>query len=340
MRPVILACMLLAAVPLFGQRTGSPEGLGLEARVEAALSYRHSSPEGEGFFDYPLHGNLGARYQSPSVTGLLSLDLDLDQNPGGGEPVLGPTYLRGGDGESYLQAGFFTADWGTARSLSVVQRLNLRDTDYPPHIFHAGIRQPNPMFVMSFGGDTVTQVALSRTGESAAAEDALVGVRAVRRGEGLTVSAGMVRPAGYPPPLFFLTAETGEDRGEGWVELGWWHHPDTDDRLNLVLGGRRSFSSGSITGEFVLLDNHPLLYLAEELDLGGRGVFSLAGFVYLPTFSTALDAAFRVRVDQATRFDLGTVLFFGGEGSYFSRWKEGNSNQVYLRLAWEYGRGR
>jgi hypothetical protein len=247
--------------------------------------------------------------------------------------------LWGGDRDSYLQAGYFAVDWGTARSVSVVRRLNLRDPDYPPDLFHAAALQPSPMFVVSFGGSQVTQVALSRPHEGGTAEDVLVGVRVMGGGGDMKVSAGMVRPAGYPPPLFFLTAESGGVRGGGWLELGWWHHPATDDRLNLVLGGRRELSSASLTAELVLLNAAPLLYLAEETDLGGRGAFFLDGFVHLAELSTALDAGFRVKVDSATRFDLGTVLFFGKRDSYFSRWKEGNSNQFYLRLSWEYGRG-
>lgn len=333
MRLVILICVVLAASPLFGQQMQKQEGLSLEARLEAGLSYRHSSPEGEGSFEYPLHGSLGARYLSSTVTGLVSLDLD------GQDPALGPTYLRGGSEESYLQAGFFTVDWGVARSLSVVQRLNLRDPDYPPDIFHAHLLQPNPLFVISFGGDTVTQVALSSTVEYASAEDVLVGLRAAGGNESIEVSAGVVRPAGYPPPLFFFTAETAGDRVGGWTELAWWHYPATDDRLDLVLGGSRNMSSVTVTGEFVLMDADPLLYLAEELALNSRGALSLACFLYLPTFSTALDAGVQVQVDRATRFELGTVLFFGKKGSYFSRWKEGNSNQVYLRLRWGFGQG-
>ncbi|MFW6180317.1 MAG: hypothetical protein ACOC8N_01115 [Spirochaetota bacterium] len=355
----VLAFVLAPAPSLLGQQPGEgragagfrrQEGLSLAARLEAALAFRHSSPEGRGYVDFPLHGNLGARYRSSSVTGLVSLDLDggsygaagssgTGGDAGGVKAALGPTYLRGGEGDSYLQAGYFTVDWGTARSVSVVQRLNLRDPDYPPNLFHAGRLQPNPMFVVSFGGDQATQVALSRPHEEAAVEDVLVGLRAAGGEEGMRVSVGMVRPAGYPPPLFFLTAESGGEGGGGWMELGWWHHPGTADRVDLVLGGRRELASASLTAEFVLLEAAPLLYLAEELDLGGRGSFSLAGFVHLAEFSTALDAGFGVQVDSATRFDLGTVLFFGKRDSYFSRWEEGNDNKLYLRLSWEYGGG-
>lgn len=337
---VIVPVLVLNTANLFGQvRLG--ENLSLIADMQAEVRYLHHAPAGNGFFTFPVHAGAGVLYSTGSAEALVSAQIvpDVAAPSGGDIPAAagelpyvlepGPSYLRGGMGDSYMKIGYFIERWGVARSLSVVERLNPQDDDHSPDIFSRNLLQPAPLFLTSFGGDTVTQIAVSG-GEQGLEEgrEVLLGLRAMTTGA-LSVGVGLVRPAGHPPSLWFLTARSDA----GWLELGWRHYPDEDDHLELVLGGRQVFRTASIAGELIVVRAEPLLYLEEVMQIE-QGAFGLSTFVNLRTFSTAIDAAFLVPVDERTRFDFGTTLFFGKKGSFFSRWQEGNDNRVYFRLTW------
>jgi len=310
------------------QKMGAVEIYG---ELEASLAFEYRAQEKSSVFDVPIHGNPGIVYETANVKSVVSLDFDSDLK-------LGETYIRGGSSYSYFQAGYYTENWGQGYSVSVVDQLNERDTAYPMNLFYQKYKSPNPLFTVLFGDKgPITQIALSNKADSIdSIDDTVLGMRALTVGSGFTVGLGMIRCIGYPPPLFFLTAEKESENNRAWMELGWRYRKSSPDRVNFVIGSRQDFSSASLIAEFIVESSHPLLYLEERSTLSDQIDFELRGFVYLPTLSNALNGFFIIAFDKNAELEIGGFLFFGKEGSYFSRYESGNNNSLYLKLHFEY----
>ncbi len=290
------------------------------------LSYRAS----ENFykFDLPFYGTAALSFEEDSLQSVFSVELNDTIAPG-------DTYIRGGTDDSYMKIGYYRENWGTGRSVSVINELNRRDARYPANIFYRNYRSPNPLFTLSLGdGEFVSQAAVSlREDDIESADDALFGFQLFTRQINTTVGIGMIRYVGYPPPLFFLKAGIEEDRNSAWFEAGWHYNKDRPDRVDLVIGAMQKFERASVTGEFILQSADPLLFIKENFILGEPITFTIGGFIYVPTFSSALNAYFTVAFAEKASLDLGTFLFFGKEGSFFSRYDgDDHNNSVYLRL--------
>jgi hypothetical protein len=188
-----------------------------------------------------------------------------------------------------------------------------------------------------FGSDSSRQQLVASQRESVEdVDDILLGARSFVTGADFETSLGVVRHAGYGPPLYFLTAETGGGRSSAWLEVGWWLYRDAPDRVNGVMGARQDFSSAFVLAEFIVEDSDLLLFLEEEMQLNPYILFDAQVYMYLNRYSAALKAGFTTDIDARITMELGTILFFGGEDSYFSRYNPGtdNHNRVYISLSY------
>lgn len=118
------------------------------------------------------------------------------------------------------------------------------------------------------------------------------------------------------------------------MEVGWWIYKDGPDRVKGVIGGRQNFSSAFIIAEIIVQDSDLILFLEEEMRVGSRVSLDIKSYVYLNSFSAAIDSYVSTAVDAHVRMDLGGMYFFGQEGSYFSRYdpEQDNDNKIYFRL--------
>jgi hypothetical protein len=309
------------------------EPMRLFGDLEVGVEIEYNAPRDEYLFDFPLYGDLGLLYQGDVVESALSLELIEEVN-------IGESYIMGGSGFSYLKLGFFREDWGKAYSASIIDILNRRDDRYPGNFFYRNEMRPNPLFLISYGrGDMAGQIALSHKEEDIESiNDALLGVQSFVKRTGVDISIGAIREIGNPPPLIFLAA-----RGEGssygvWMEFGWWYYGDGPDGVDTIIGVRQDFSRSSILAEFILEKARPFLFLEEEILVTERIKFDLQGYTYLKSFSTAVNGYFETSVDERTTLRLGTYLFFGGRGTFFSRFieTEDNDNTVYIKLYYSF----
>jgi hypothetical protein len=328
--PALLGtALLLLAAPAAWCRT--QEGLLLTGGMDVSFEYLRDKGENDEYFSYPLHGTLGLEYESGAVSGLISVDVD----GGADEPVAGPgeSYLKAGEGASYITMGYTTARWGVSPGYSVVDILNPPDDRFPPTIFNVNRRRPSPLFVMSFGGGlTASEIAFSHRDEDIdSVNDETFGVRVSTLGSANTLGIGMIRQVGSPPPLFFLTFERTGESGNVWLELGWWSLPEREDELDGVIGFSQEFASASYELEFIVQNGKHFLRLYTRFLPAEYGL-NLETFFFLPTFSSALDTYLSIPVDEKTEFDFGGRFFLGREGSHFSRLREDNDNALYFRL--------
>jgi hypothetical protein len=330
-----LFALLVFFLSLFPVAEGAErrEPMRLFGDLEVRVEFEYRAPEDDYLFDFPLYGDLGLLYQGDVVESALSVELIE-------EVVIGESYIMGGSGVSYLKLGFFREDWGKAYSASIIDILNKRDDRYPGNFFYRNEMRPNPLFLLSYGkGDMAGQIALSHKEENIESiNDALLGVQSFVVRTGVDISIGTIREIGNPPPLFFLGAK-GEGSNYGvWMELGWWYYRDGPDRVDTIIGARQDFSRSSVLAEFILEKARPFLFLEEEIQVNPRIKFDLQGYTYLKSFSTALKGYFETSVDINTTLELGTYLFFGGRGTFFSRYIEtgDNDNTVYIKLYYSF----
>lgn len=328
--PLFLIVMLLAfCSPAAAQQKRDRQGPALRADLEVNFELQHLASENRWVIGYPLYGNIGIIYEGEGVEAAASVDL-ID------EVSIGETYVRGGADYSYLQLGYYTETWRAGYSWSVVDVLNRHDDRYPENVFYRNIMRPNPVMTLSIGGDNYAQqIVVSQKEEQLdSVDDALIGLHSLISRKGFMSGLGFIRHAGYPPPLLFLTGKTEGRRTSGWMEVGWWIYKDGPDRVKGVIGGRQNFSSAFIIAEIIVQDSDLILFLEEEMRVGSRVSLDIKSYVYLNSFSVAIDSYVSTAVDAHVRMDLGGMYFFGQEGSYFSRYdpEQDNDNKIYLRL--------
>jgi hypothetical protein len=326
-----LYTLLVVFLSLFAVAEGAErrEPIRLFGDLEVGVEIEYRAPEDNYVFDFPLYGDMGLLYQGAVVESALSLELIE-------EVSIGESYIMGGSGFSYLKLGFLREDWGKGYSASVIDILNMRDDRYPENFFYRNEMRPNPLFLLSIGkGDMAGQIALSHKEENIeSVNDALLGIQSFVMRTGVDISVGTIREIGNPPPLFFLGA-----RGEGssygvWMEFGWWYYGDGPDRVDTIIGARQDLARSQVTAEFILEKARPFLFFEEKIQSDSRILFNLRGYTYLKSFSTAINGYIETSVDEKTILQLGTYLFFGGRGTYFSRFIEpgDNDNTVYIKL--------
>ena len=120
--------------------------------------------------------------------------------------------------------------------------------------------------------------------------------------------------------------------------MGWWIYSSAPDTVNGVLGAKQSFSSAFVKGEFIVDESKLILFLEELTELNPPVSFGFQSYLYFNFFSAALKSFVSTDLGEIIVVEVGTLLFFGEEGTYFSRYTEveDNDNQLYLRLALEF----
>jgi hypothetical protein len=138
--------------------------------------------------------------------------------------------------------------------------------------------------------------------------------------------------------MIFITGKTEARQTSSWVEMAWWVLDDASDRVNALIGGRQQFASTHMIGELILEDNNFILYLEQESRVSSRTALDIRSYMYLNTFSASFHLFVSTDVDRYVKMDLGTMLFFGSEGSYFSRYdpEQDNDNKIYLKLLFSF----
>jgi hypothetical protein len=298
----------------------------LHGKMETTFELEKREAEGVWAFDFPLYAELSLQYKSNRVSSLFSLDYY-------NYPSLGDTYIMGGEGNSILKLGYFRENWGEGYSTSSVDVLNKRDSRYPDTIFYQRIKSPNPFLLLSKGNEKVWgQIALSQPGDVESINETLAGFRAVYSGNGVTLGSGMIRALGYPPPLFFLTLKRETELYSVWTEISFLYLSESPDRWNGVLGLRRILKSASVLTEFSVLHSNPILFIEEKALIRQDIEFKLGIHTYLKTFSSAINTSFSLTIDKNTSGEIGSYIFFGKEGSFFSRFEGENHNSIYTKL--------
>jgi hypothetical protein len=335
---LLASLSLLVTIPAAGttalsQQQREREGPYIRADLEVNFEAQQRADENRWVFDYPIYGNIGIHYEGGDVEAAASVDL-ID------EVSIGETYIRGGAGTSYLKLGYYTETWRTGYSWSVVDLLNKRDQRYPNNVFYRNIMRPNPIINMSIGGEQyLQQVVVSQKDENQdSVEDALIGIQSLIRRQDFLTGIGIIKRAGHPPPMIFVTGKTQGARTSAWTEIAWYILENSPDRVNALIGGSQSFSSVKMVGELVLEDNDFILYLEQETRVTTRAALDIRSYMYLNKFSASLDLYLSTDVDTFVRMDLGGMFFFGGEGSYFSRYDplQDNDNKIYLKLVFSF----
>jgi hypothetical protein len=327
-------CMVFGhAVTARAQQSSERDVPTVRADLEVNFEAQNRADENRWVFDYPIYGNIGVIYEGDDVEAAASVDL-ID------EVSIGETYVQGGSQNSYLKLGYYTETWRTGYAWSVVDILNRRDDRYPSNVFYRNIMRPNPVINMSIGGSqSLQQIVVSQKDEELdSVEDALLGFHSLIISRDFKTGIGIIRRIGNPPPMIFLTAKTEVGQTSAWAEISWWVLEDRPDRVNALVGGQQRFASAQLIGEFIIDNNDLILYLEQESRMGSRARFDIRSYMYLNTFSASLDIFVSTDVDQYVRVDFGTMLFFGKEGSYFSRHDplQDNDNKIYLKLLFSF----
>jgi hypothetical protein len=320
--------LLLVSAPLSAQEDKEQDQLKVRGYLEVFFQVQDRVDENYWAFGYPLYGNLGVLYPGDDFEAAVSIDLIEGLS-------LGETYILGGKDYSYLKLGYYTETWRTGYAWSVIDILNRRDDRYPNNVFYRSVLRPNPMASVSFGGSGwAQQILTSQKGDSERVEDALLGARSLLLRDGFETGLGVIRRVGHPPPLIFLTLRNEEARTDVWAELGWWVYRDVPDTVNGVLGAKQSFASASVVAEFVVDESNLLFYGEEVTQLNRLVSFGFQSYLYFNSFSAALRSYVSTTVAELLVVELGSMLYFGKAGTYFSRYheEEDNDNQFYLRL--------
>jgi hypothetical protein len=117
-----------------------------------------------------------------------------------------------------------------------------------------------------------------------------------------------------------------------WAELSFIYLRESPDRWNAILGMRRFLKSASVMAEFSIIHSSPILFLEEKVLMREAIEFTLGIYTYLETLSSAINPSFSLAIDEKTSGEIGGYIFFGKEGSFFSRFEGENYNSIYIKL--------
>jgi len=296
-----------------------------ELNTEFGLQYK--SNEKSYNLQMPLWGKMGLMYKGKGVESLISLRYT-------DEPVIGETYIIGGDGYSYIKVGNFVEEWGVGYSIRPAAILNVKDNFFPDSIFYRRFYKPNPIFKMTMGNEKLySDLIVSNIKETiSSVNDSLFGLRTVWKQSEYDFSMGFMRDIGYPPPLYFLTMQRNSLNYRVWLELDWEYHLEDKDVWSAVLGVNKSINSSKTFLEYVIDRSNSFLWLLEIITVNPVIESSIKCFLHVPSFSFALNIFFNYKIDRYILFEPGAYLFLGKSGDYFSNAREGNDNAIYIRL--------
>ncbi len=328
----ILVCLFLYCTALAQEARDRPQ---FHGQLETAIHFKHSAVDNIYSFDFPLYGKFQIVYEREMFNTVLALDYYEELS-------IGETYIQGGSEYSYLKIGNYTEDWGVGYAVSPISILNKNDSRYPENIFYRRYYRPNPLFDITMGSvDFYGQLAVSNREEDLLSlSDTYLGFRIVGKWSDYDMSLGFIRRAGWPPPLFFLTAlRSGIDYGV-WVELGWEYRRTENDIFDLVIGYRRDLSSASIVTECIVNGAHMYFYIENVYILQPIVKVGIKGFSHIPDLSYALNCAFNgffvIDIDRGLVLEPGFFLFIGKEGQYLSPYRYENNNSIYLKLQYQF----
>jgi len=299
--------------------------------LETTMELKYRANEKLYKLDFPLYGSLQLLYENERINTAVSLDYI-------GESGIGETYLLGGTEYSYMKIGYYASDWGYGYSISPLGSLNIIDDRYPSNIFYRKNYLPHPCFTMTVGSQRFHQqtVFTNREKNIESVKDTDLGLRAIWNENGSTVSLGLIRKLGYPPPLFFLTVENLGDLGNLWIELCWEYYKTSRDIWSFVFGVKRELSSAVLCAEYVMDGAQNFIFLEEIFLFNPSAQFDLKGFFHIPDMSSAFNGSIPMSVERNLVFEPGFYLFLGKKDKYFSPLKEDNNNSIYFKLKYSF----
>jgi hypothetical protein len=282
-------------------------------------------------FEFPFYGNIEVLHKTPNLESVFSIEYI-------GELGLGETYILGGTDFSHMKIGYYVENWGTGYSLSPLGSINPLDNRYPQNIFYRTNYKPVPRFTMTIGDQSFHQQIsiINREENIETVDDSDLGLRGIWTGPDSSASIGFVRKFGYPPPLFYLTAETIGDREHVWLELGWEYHKTSRDVWTFILGFMREFSSTELRLEYIVERGENFLFLEEAVIQNELAKFNLKIFFNVPDFSSAYNGFISLVVAEYLTFEPGFFLFLGKDEKYFTPNKTDNNNTIYFKLKYEF----
>ncbi len=281
--------------------------------------------------EFPFYGNIEIFHETPNLKSVFSIDYI-------GELDLGETYILGGTDFSHMKIGYYVENWGNGYALSPLGSINPFDDRYPQNIFFRSNYKPVPRFTMTMGNENfLQQISIINKEENIkSVDDTDLGLRGIWTGPDSSASIGFIRKFGYPPPIFYLTAEMIGDKEHVWMELGWEYHKTSRDVWTFVLGFMREFSHTALYGEYIVERGENFLFIEEALVQNELAQFNLKIFFHVPDFSSAYNGFISLAVDKYLTFEPGFFLFLGKNEKYFSPKEEDNNNAIYLKLKYEF----
>jgi hypothetical protein len=324
----IIKTIFICHVAIAEQKRDAPQ---IHGSAETCLQLQYEAAGDNYSIDVPFYGKLQVLYKNERVESVFSIDYIEELG-------IGETYLLGGIEYSNMKIGYYVVDWGRGYSYSPVGNINMVDSRYPSNIFYSKKYLLYPCYTMTLGSQKLfNQIYFANREENIETiDDTELGLRGVVQGEDYTVSLGFIRKLGYPPALFFLTAENRSDQQAVWMELSWEYHKESHDVWTFVLGVKRQLVRARLCAEYIIDRTENYLYIEEAFLSNSSTQFSLKGFFHIPDLSSAFNGFISVGIDETITFEPGVYLFFGKRKKYFSPLEGENNNSVYFRLVYEF----
>ena len=281
--------------------------------------------------DYPIHGSIYLNYKKSIMEARCGLLYN-------GSIRIGDLYIKGGNNKSYMKLGNFLEDWDISKSADVLMSFSKRDESYSNNIFYIKQLLSTPTFKIAFFNNNLSQELVLSQGEDATSiNNHIVGFKSTVDNGNNSISLGVIRRIGVPPPDIFLQLKGSSEAINEWLEISWIYNKNETDEWSALFGVEKHLDNSSGRLELLLSKNQDLFYINNSMLIKDNVLFNLSFYLSLNDWSSAWNTAFRFLVNQNFDMELGGTLFLGKNGKYFSPREEmkDNNDSLYLRLGFK-----
>ena len=326
----------LFIIGLIDPAFGKSNNLTVGGYLNSAIGVYYDSLSNNLSSDYPIYGSIYLNYKKSimEVHGELNYrKWNYNESIG-----IGDLYIKGGDASSCMMIGNFLENWGIGKSVNSLMAFSRHDDSYPENIFYDKKFLTSPALKMAFSKDSLTQELILSSGDfTGDVNQNLFGFKSTVINDNSSISAGVIRRIGFPPPNYFIQLKTSEEGIDEWVEVGWVYSKESKDEWSALLGVEKTLGSSEVAIELIFEKAHSLFFTTSNLYMKNNVLFNLSFYLSFNDWSSAWNGGFKFLINRYFTMEIGGFLFLGKTGKYFSP-KAGsmdNNDNLYLKLCFK-----
>ena len=325
---VYILLFLIMILGVLNLSFGSNGNLSMGGYLNTALNFSYNKINTNWSINYPIYGSVHLNYEK----GIMEVRCGLKYT---GIVGIDELYIKGGDKKSYLKIGDFVEDWSIAKSINTLMSFSNRDTSFPNNVFFNKNYLPSPKFELLFSKNNFSYgLIISQKDKLNDINHQIVGLESSVENENSSITLGVIREIGFPPPNYFIQLRKSNESINGWMELGWTYNKKESDRWSALLGIEKNLDRNNASLELLFTQAQSIFYMNSDVSVKNDVILNLSLYLSFNDWSTGWNNSFIFLVNQNFKMRLGCMFFLGKSGKYFSplnSLKENNDN-LFLML--------